>query len=654
MDVEYDGVDGMYTDDANDDSQEQTQPTQQASQPLNTALDEHLWGYLQPCSSALTRIDFWKIRPRYTIGRNIQENQVVLPGFKISNLHCTMTWDGKETHPSDVVVLDLSSNGTFINGVKIGKNQTRILREGQEIAFGTTVPQPANGGLEDYRFVYRHTAAGPPTTGLYAHYDLSTELGKGSFATVMKAISRATGKWYAVKMIHDKSVRSPGEQQHGPNSRKAAFAREISIMENLKHPNICELKEVFYEEDNNDISLVLELVEGGDLLEHILHNNGLPEQETKHITYQMCDALAYIHSQGVAHRDLKPENVLLTRDDPPIVKVADFGLAKAVDSLTMLRTMCGTPSYLAPEVVKQDNGEGYDNVVDSWSVGVIVFSMLTNSSPFVDDETQRDIRIRIAERRIDWSALVNPNAGFSVSVQNFVRCLLEENPKRRMTMENSLLHPWLQSYTPVYDLRSSSSISTEYPTISSISYEGSFPVNQEFKNMQIQPSAHRDASTSAIPGAYPNTSAMAGVQREDSRVMPLQRRSHVLSQAAEDGKALVEPSWEMVAAATAQDRVVGESHSNNSSKGQNKRVHSELTPLSEAVSVDNVVERSSPLSEAGSQSGGSTRGKGGAVVNQSKARNSRTRAGKSNEASEDEAAPPRRSGRHPPKVARRG
>lgn len=103
-------------------------------------------------------------------------------------------------------------------------------------------------------FVYRHTAAGPPTTGLYAHYDLSTELGKGSFATVMKAISRATGKWYAVKMIHDKSVRSPGETPHGTNSRRAAFAREISIMENLRHPNICELKEVFYQEDSNDIS----------------------------------------------------------------------------------------------------------------------------------------------------------------------------------------------------------------------------------------------------------------------------------------------------------------------------------------------------------------------------------------------------------------
>ena len=84
MYAENDTVDGMYTDDANDDSQEQTQSTQQASQPVNTDLDGHLWGYLQPCSSALTRIDFWKIHPRYTIGRNIQENQVVLPGYKIS------------------------------------------------------------------------------------------------------------------------------------------------------------------------------------------------------------------------------------------------------------------------------------------------------------------------------------------------------------------------------------------------------------------------------------------------------------------------------------------------------------------------------------------------------------------------------------------
>jgi ser/thr/tyr protein kinase RAD53 len=229
-----------------------------------------------------------------------------------------------------------------------------------------------------------------------------------------------------------------------------------------------------------------------------------------------------------------------------------------------------------------------------------------------------------------------------VLAQNFVRRLLEEDPKRRMTMEKSLQHPWLQSYTPVYDLHS---IPTDYPMMSE---DGSFPVNQDFRNMHIQPSGFEGASTSAIPGAYPKTSATTGLKREDSKVAPLQRRSHVLSQAAEDGTALAEPSVEMVAAATAQDYATS---SSSGSKGQNKRVHSELTPLSEEASMDNGAGGSSPLSEVGA--GGATRGKGraGEPV---KARNPRNRAGNSNDEDDDEAAQPRRSSRHAPKVARRG
>jgi serine/threonine/tyrosine protein kinase RAD53 len=144
-------------------------------------------------------------------------------------------------------------------------------------------------------FIYRHLAGGPPTTGLYAFYDIGTELGKGSFATVMKAVNRETGVWYAVKMIKDKTAGRGGEQQG--QIRNAAIAREINIMEKLKHPNICELKEVFLEENGPDISesffrpmksllssskinpphpdLVIELVEGGDLLEYILKRGGL-------------------------------------------------------------------------------------------------------------------------------------------------------------------------------------------------------------------------------------------------------------------------------------------------------------------------------------------------------------------------------------------
>jgi serine/threonine/tyrosine protein kinase RAD53 len=107
-------------------------------------------------------------------------------------------------------------------------------------------------------FVYRHTAAGPPTEGLYAFYDISTELGKGSFATVMKAVSRTTGEWFAVKMINDnKNLRNGEPAGNNTNAaRTTSFAREISIMEKLKHPNIIELKEVFFQE-NNDISASL-------------------------------------------------------------------------------------------------------------------------------------------------------------------------------------------------------------------------------------------------------------------------------------------------------------------------------------------------------------------------------------------------------------
>ncbi|KAF8893426.1 kinase-like domain-containing protein [Infundibulicybe gibba] len=527
----------MVTDEGQEDSQDsdvqtqtQTQSTQQASQVPNPEVDSHLWGYLQPCNTALTRIDFWKINPRYTIGRNRDSNQVVLPGFKVSNLHCTITWDGIEDNTSAVVVHDNSSNGTFINGEKIGKGLTRILNEGNELAFGTCVPQPHNQGLEDYRFIYRHCAAGLPTEGLYAFYDVGTELGKGSFATVRKAMSRATGEWFAVKMIHGSRTVRNGNTGEGTSSRNVSFAREISIMETLKHPNICALKEVFFEK-NNDINLVLELISGGDLLDYIIKNNGISELDAKHITYQICDALAYIHARGIAHRDLKPENVLLTTDNPPMVKVADFGLAKVVDSLTMLRTMCGTPAYLAPEVVKQENQEGYDNVVDSWSVGVIVFSMLTNSSPFVEDMNQRDVRARIAERWIDWSYL--DQSGVSVEAQNFLRSLLEQDPLRRMTLADALHHPWLQTYTPVYS---------------------SGPVS---------PSPSAGAS---------------GIKREGSRTAPLQRRSHVVTQAAEGNGDLPIPSEDMIERAQSQ---AGPSNWSAMAKGQNKRLHPELSPLPE-------------------------------------------------------------------------
>jgi serine/threonine/tyrosine protein kinase RAD53 len=180
--------------------------------------------------------------------------------------------------------------------------------------------------------VFRFTASGPPRDGLWAYYDVSHELGTGSFATVHKALSRRTGQFVAVKMIRSNKLAAPLDTNRdedrsvnaATNNRALSFAREIQILSDLRHPNICQLLETFWTvteicESNpsspgdlslmrsGHIALVLELIEGGDLLEYILKHDGLDETASRFITCQLCDALAYIHGQGVAHRDLKPE-----------------------------------------------------------------------------------------------------------------------------------------------------------------------------------------------------------------------------------------------------------------------------------------------------------------------------------------------------------
>ncbi|KAG6917825.1 hypothetical protein DXG01_000885 [Tephrocybe rancida] len=294
------------------------------------------------------------------------------------------------------------------------------------------------------RFYFRQTACPPPTI-LDANYDFLNKLGDGSFGVVVKALHRRSGKFVAVKMIKD--ARSIGGQN--PSPRKDHFIREIEILRRIKHENICELKEAVVRDDCADLDayLVLEFVPGGDLYGYLLGREPLGEVDAQHFTFQICEALAYIHSQNITHRDLKPENILLTKDNPPKVKVADFGLAKFVDHRTMLKTLCGTEYYLAPEVVNQENDEGYHNVVDSWSVGVIVFSMLTKANPYVEDPNQPP-RIRIRERTIKWARL--ERCDVSPEAINFTRWLLLVDPTRRMTPREALEHLWLASHIPVY------------------------------------------------------------------------------------------------------------------------------------------------------------------------------------------------------------
>ncbi|EIW84797.1 kinase-like protein, partial [Coniophora puteana RWD-64-598 SS2] len=386
-------------------------------------------GILYPLSSELERIELYGDQPVTCIGRNPEDNDAVLLGLQVSNKHCKITLDGRGDGNFHVTVTDYSTNGTWINGSNIGKGQTRILKDGNEIAFGQSRAQrypPAT----DYRYIYRRCASTPPT-GLHAHYDVGHQLGQGSFGTVSKALSRKTGIWYAVKVI--------------PRQRNQKFvsviAQEIAAMEKLQHKNICQIEEVFFSE--HSISLVLEYIDGGDLMGFIRKHNGLDEFTACNMTHQITTAMAHIHGRGIIHRDLKPENILLTSDNPPIVKIADFGLAKIVDIQTIVKTECGTPTFMAPEVMTR---QSYSHLVDSWSVGIIVYGMMTTYLPFFEDPPM-DIRIQVADRTIDLSALDNVKP--SSAAKHFIESLLQYDPNRRLSLINAEKHPWLVKHNTI-------------------------------------------------------------------------------------------------------------------------------------------------------------------------------------------------------------
>ncbi|KAK0225315.1 kinase-like domain-containing protein [Armillaria fumosa] len=322
-----------------------------------------------------------------------------------------------------------SSNGTWINGELVGKGNKRLLRDGNQIAFGSPIAQ----GSEDYRFTSRtHTTdlREYDRGEMYRHYEIAHVLGSGGYGTVSKGMCLATGEWVAIKVISPKSFWS------GFVDMRVNMAREVSIMSNLSHPNICELKDAFHHEHDGSLNLVMELALGGDLCTHMSDGLILVEDEAKFIIWQICDALSYLHSFGITHRDIKPENILLSGHLPPLVKLSDFGLVKIVDEHTMLRSDCGTAEYNPPE---QHQGDGYDHLVDSWSVGVILFIMPVFLNLDKGDERRNEPNW---DPFISWNLLID--AEVSDEGKDFAWLLLRSNPKERMTMKNAAKHAWIR------------------------------------------------------------------------------------------------------------------------------------------------------------------------------------------------------------------
>jgi len=264
------------------------------------------------------------------------------------------------------------------------------------------------------------------------NYDIGEEIGRGAFSVVKRARHRRTGIDYAVKFIEKKLV---------DKQDLILLGREIEIMKKLEHSNVLKLQEVYETEDI--IALVMELVNGGELFYKIVEKGNYSEKDAAKIVGQMIKGVEYLHGEGIAHRDLKPENLLCATDTreefkPFRVVIADFGLSKAFDGGEDLTTSCGTPDYVAPEVI---TAEGvYDKSVDMWSCGVITYVLLCGFSPFLSSN-QTGLFEKIMKAEYDFP---DPEwTHISETAKDFIRKLLVKDPAIRYTASQCLQHPWL-------------------------------------------------------------------------------------------------------------------------------------------------------------------------------------------------------------------
>lgn len=210
----------------------------------------------------------------------------------------------------------------------------------------------------------------------------------------------------------------------------------------IDHPCVIQLLDVI--DTENNLYIILELADGGELFDKIMEKVKFSEKEAKLYFYQMVSGVKYLHSKNIAHRDLKPENILLSSDDlNPLIKITDMGLSKLVDHTTFLQTFCGTPQYLAPEVlISRVRGDGsYGFEVDMWSLGVILYILLSGCPPFSTERTDKTLVRQVCDG--DYSFPRSKWANISDSAIDLVTKLMTVEKNNRLTAEQALSHPWL-------------------------------------------------------------------------------------------------------------------------------------------------------------------------------------------------------------------
>ncbi|WEW58635.1 Protein kinase protein rad53 [Emydomyces testavorans] len=285
-------------------------------------------------------------------------------------------------------------------------------------------------------------------------YNVTGQIGKGAFATVYKLATKNDGALFACKELDKRRLMKNNILDHKVDT-------EMRIMKDLEHPNIVQFHD-YYDHENRWLYIIMEYVGGGELSSYLAQMGRIPESMVKTIARQVLHALQYLHSRKITHRDIKPDNILISSIDPLRIKLSDFGLSKVVQEETFMKTFCGTLLYCAPEVYpeyedykrkearkRRRRGDPlpktspYDQSVDMWSFGAVLFHILSGVPPYMgrgDDRGAQMLR-NIMTTDADYNYL--RRADVSEEGIDFISKLLHRDPKARPKESECFRHPWL-------------------------------------------------------------------------------------------------------------------------------------------------------------------------------------------------------------------
>lgn len=261
-------------------------------------------------------------------------------------------------------------------------------------------------------------------------FEIISILGKGAFGKVYLTKMKENGKMYAIKTIRKDIVIETDQIE--------AVNLERDILFNCNHPFLVGMDFVF----QSDLRLyfVMPFIEGGELYKHFTNNKRFPEEVVKFYAVQIALAIGHLHDKNIAHRDLKLENILIDKEG--YLKIIDFGLAKILKDDELRKTLCGTPEYLAPEMITQ---KGHDKNIDWWALGVLIYEMLIGITPFYN-RNRAVMMSKIQKSKIVFPHKKKYNIEYSDEVKDIICQLLAKNQEKRLGYKDGirevLQHPW--------------------------------------------------------------------------------------------------------------------------------------------------------------------------------------------------------------------